>query len=164
MLTLHSTLQLENTFEDPDVGAPDAQLERLVIERNISSEHLDAGQPEGAPGPDGREDAQLTVNGPQLLEKPVPARANPMARLHESGRRTASRRAFLGPSSHAHMSIPVPVRHRQTQAFLRQCAAHVFLHVRSHQTTLSCTAYSVIRVVRDGALCCLQCRRPARAC
>ena len=101
-LILPCKLQLENTFDDPDIGVPDAQLERLVIERNISSEQLDAGQPEGAPGPDEREDAQLTVNGPQLLEKPVPARANPMARLHESGPPAAARHAFLDPSSHAH--------------------------------------------------------------
>ena len=63
----------------------DAQLDRLVIERNISTERLDAGQSESAPAPDEGEDAEVTVNGPQLLEKPVPARANPMARLHESG-------------------------------------------------------------------------------
>ena len=103
MLTLHWQSQLENTFDDPDLGAPDARLERLVIERNISAERLDAGQPKGAPGPDEREDAQLTVNGPQLLEKPVPASANPMARLHESGRRAAPRHAFPRPSSHAHV-------------------------------------------------------------
>ena len=102
-LTLHCKLQLENTFDDPDIGVPDAQLERLVIERNISAEQLDAGQLEGAPGPDEREDAQLTMNGPQLLEKPVPARANPMARLHESGRRAAAGHAFRRPASHAHV-------------------------------------------------------------
>ena len=132
MLTLHPKSQLENTFEleDPDIGVPDAQLERLVIERNVSAERLDAGQPGGAPGPDEREDAQLTVSGPQLLEKPVPASANPMARLHESGPPAAAGRAFLGPSSHAHVHASACAVLADASIPEAVCGACAFAHMQ----------------------------------
>ena len=81
-------LQTEDMFRDDDTArgdGPSSLLEGLVIERNLSSEQLTATLPKSGSAIDDTDAAQLTVNAPALLDRPVPARANPMARLHELG-------------------------------------------------------------------------------
>lgn len=81
-------LQTEDLFRDDDTArgdGPSSMLEGLVIERNLSSEQLSAALPKSGSAADETDAAQLTLNAPALLDRPVPARANPMARLHELG-------------------------------------------------------------------------------
>ncbi len=82
--------QTEDMFRDidgpvPKGQMPDGELQRLVIERNLSSEQFEAPNPR-SPTNGEVERTQMTVNAPALLDRPVPARANPMARLHEQSK------------------------------------------------------------------------------
>lgn len=81
-------LQTEEMFRDDDTArgdGPSSLLQGLVIERNLSGEHLTAAVSKGRTAVDDTDEAQLILNAPALLDRPVPARANPMARLHELG-------------------------------------------------------------------------------
>ena len=85
-------LQTEDMFRDDDTArgdGPSSLLEGLVIERNLSGEQLTAALSKSGTSADEADRAQLTVNAPALLDRPVPARANPMARIHELGGRAA---------------------------------------------------------------------------
>ncbi len=78
-------LQTEEMFRDIDASAPEHGLQGLVIERNMSTEQLETAHSKSGIAADRPDDSQLTVNAPALLDRPVPAKANPMARLHETG-------------------------------------------------------------------------------
>ena len=81
-------LQTDDMFRDDDAAwgdGPSSQLEGLVIERNLSGEQLAAAVSGSRAAVDDADEAQLTLNAPALLHRPIPARANPMARLHEPG-------------------------------------------------------------------------------
>ena len=89
-LTLLVMLQTEDMFRDPDAPVPegqrpDGELQRLIIERNLSSDQFEAPNLRSVTN-GGAEGTQMTVNAPALLDRPVPARANPMARFHEQSK------------------------------------------------------------------------------
>lgn len=88
--TIFVMLQTEDMFRDPDAPVPESQrpdgeLQRLVIERNLSSDQSEAPNVRSATNGEA-EGMQMTVNAPALLDRPVPARANPMARFHEQSK------------------------------------------------------------------------------
>ena len=86
-------LQTEDMFRDDDTArgdGPSSLLEGLVIERNLSGEQVTATLSKSGTSADEEDRAQLTVNAPALLDRPVPARANPMARIHELGVHTSA--------------------------------------------------------------------------
>lgn len=83
-------LQTEDMFRDPDAPVPegqrpDGELQRLIIERNLSSDQFEAPNLRSATNGEA-EGTQMTINAPALLDRPVPARANPMARFHEQSK------------------------------------------------------------------------------
>ena len=82
-----SVLQTEEMFRDDDTarGEGPASLERLVIERNLSAEQLHAALSKSGASTEEPDEAQLTASSPAQLDRPLPARANPMARIHELG-------------------------------------------------------------------------------
>ena len=88
-------LQTEDMFRDIDTAAPEHGLQGLVIERNMSTEQLEAAHSKSGIAADRPDDSQLTVNAPALLDRPVPAKANPMARFHETGTAASLSRKIL---------------------------------------------------------------------
>ena len=62
-----------------------ASYRGMIIERNLSSDQFEAPNLRSATN-GGAEGTQMTVNAPALLDRPVPARANPMARFHEQSK------------------------------------------------------------------------------